>query len=103
MKKVPQVLRETFHKCLMKMTSVQASLFPDHIGLNIFPSDRENYKNTRILRDLFREIIQRRRKTPENELKEMGDFLSILLTDDLFKDDEELILDECLTFFFAGS
>ena len=36
-------------------------------------------------------------------LKEAGDFLTILLTEELFKDYNERIVDECLTFFFAGS
>ena len=34
---------------------------------------------------------------------EKVDLLSILLIDDLFMDREEIIIDECLTFFFAGS
>jgi len=29
--------------------------------------------------------------------------LSILIEDPLFKDDEEMIIDELITFFFAGS
>lgn len=36
-------------------------------------------------------------------MAEAGDFLTILLTDDLFKDDNKRIVDEALTFFFAGS
>ena len=36
-------------------------------------------------------------------LKDRGDFLTILLTDEVTRDDDTLILDECLTFFFAGS
>ena len=32
-----------------------------------------------------------------------GDLLHILLSDELFKNDDRQILDECLTFFFAGS
>ena len=36
-------------------------------------------------------------------LADVGDFLTILLTEDLFKDDFKRIIDELLTFFFAGS
>lgn len=36
-------------------------------------------------------------------MAEAGDFLTILLTDDLFKDNNKRIVDEALTFFFAGS
>jgi cytochrome P450 len=32
-----------------------------------------------------------------------GDLLSILLQDDLFKDDSVGIVNECMTFFLAGS
>lgn len=38
-----------------------------------------------------------------NESSDAGDLLSILLEDPLFKDDDEMIIDEILTFFFAGS
>lgn len=33
---------------------------------------------------------------------ERSDLLSILLTDELFCNDEVMIIDECMTFFFAG-
>lgn len=32
-----------------------------------------------------------------------GDFMSILLEDDLFKTNEELIVDECITFMLAAT
>mmetsp|Transcript_30638 Transcript_30638/g.30113 ORF Transcript_30638/g.30113 Transcript_30638/m.30113 type:complete len:229 (+) Transcript_30638:599-1285(+) len=35
--------------------------------------------------------------------EDKGDLLHILLTDDLFKTDDKMIVDECLTFFFAAS
>jgi len=35
--------------------------------------------------------------------KERGDLMMILLQDELFKDDIEMIIDECLTFFLAGT
>jgi hypothetical protein len=40
-------------------------------------------------------------KQPDYE--DRGDLLHILLNDDHFKDNDNLILDECLLFFFAGS
>lgn len=39
----------------------------------------------------------------KNTNEEKADLLSILLEDPLFKDDEEMIIDELITFFFAGS
>ena len=35
--------------------------------------------------------------------EDKGDLLSILLSDDLFKNDDKMIVDECLTFFFAAT
>jgi cytochrome P450 len=37
------------------------------------------------------------------DYKEKGDLLSILLNDELFKNDDKMIIDECLTFFFAAT
>ena len=34
---------------------------------------------------------------------DFGDFLGILLTDENFKGNDDMIVDECLTFFAAGS
>jgi cytochrome P450 len=55
------------------------------------------------LRTLFEKIVEKRRKCSQDELNSRADLLSILHTDDLFKDNNKLIIDECLTFFFAGS
>lgn len=49
--------------------------------------------------DKRRELL---RKDPK-ALNEKGDLLSILITDQLFCNDNEMIIDECMTFFFAGS
>jgi cytochrome P450 len=35
--------------------------------------------------------------------EEKGDFLSLMLTDDLFKGKDQYIIDECLTFMLAGT
>ena len=50
-------------------------------------------------------IIEKRRAdiVREPELAKAGDFLTILICDEHFKDRNMRIVDECLTFFFAGS
>ena len=51
------------------------------------------------------QIVERRREAIKKDpsLKDAGDFLTILLTDPLFMNDTKRIIDECYTFFFAGS
>ena len=104
-KKVPYVLREVFHKCVMRMVSTQIVLFPKSGHWYLTAHDRENKRNCERIRDLCLEVVQKRRQQIANGLNtsDSGDLLTILLTDDLFKNDERLIIDECLTFFFAGS
>jgi cytochrome P450 len=37
------------------------------------------------------------------DFQDKGDLLTILLNDEIFQSNDEIIIDECLTFFFAGS
>ncbi len=56
------------------------------------------------MRELFLGIVEMRRQDFKNpDFQDKGDLLTILLNDELFRDNETLIIDECLTFYFAGS
>ena len=57
------------------------------------------------MRDFCENIIDKRKiAIKENpELAKAGDFLTILIVDEHFKDDKSRIIDEVFTFFFAGS
>lgn len=46
---------------------------------------------------------KKREAEKDKSLLERGDLMTILLSDDLFKNDIEMIIDECLTFFLAGT
>ena len=100
LKPVSFVLRETFHKCLKRWHTLQLCIFPETVHWYLFASDRENRYNIEKLRELFAGVVKRRR---EGGNKDKHDLLAILLSDELFKDDEKMILDECLTFFFAAT
>lgn len=103
-KTVAFVLREVFHKCIDRLTSVQVNLFPNTALWCITPWDRENQRNTYILRDLLSELVKKRREQyNQGKLVDKGDLLAILLNDELFHNNDTIIVDECLTFFFAGS
>jgi len=57
------------------------------------------------LRGALRKIVlDKQAKLKENTSEgERGDLMTILLQDDLFKNDLEMIIDECMTFFIAGT
>ena len=67
-------------------------------------SDREILANIKTCRQFIAGLITQRREAlaKDPSLKERTDFLNIVLTNDTTKDDDELITDECLTFYFAG-
>jgi len=49
-------------------------------------------------------IIERKQRAAQDPSElEKGDLMTILISDELFKDDIEMIVDECLTFFLAGT
>lgn len=48
-------------------------------------------------------IHERREEMKKPEYVQKGDFLTLLLLDDLFKDNEEMMTDECLTFMVAAT
>lgn len=52
------------------------------------------------MKDMIEEGRQNR-KQPGYQCN--GDFMSILLEDEMFRDNDQMIVDECITFLFAGS
>ena len=48
-------------------------------------------------------IENRRQEMKKPSFKNKGDFLTLLLTDDLFKDKNDYMVDECLTFMLAAT
>ena len=79
--------------------------FPFLANVFLTPHERDIKANAVTLRTLIQNIVTRRRDAiaKDPSLKEKGDFLTILLTEPFFMNDNERIVDECLTFFFAGS
>ena len=69
------------------------------------PHERNLKANAKALRKLIGDIVDRRRSVLANDpsQKNKGDFLTILLTEPFFMNNQQRIIDECLTFFFAGS
>jgi cytochrome P450 len=78
-------------------------LFPESYKWNLNSCDRENIRNVKRIRSFLLSLIQKRkREFTDPAFIDKGDLMSTLLKTDLFTDDE-MIIDECFTFFFAGS
>ena len=66
--------------------------------------DRELLKNIAILRNYVKDMIKERRtEMKKDNYQDKGDLLTIFLHDEIFANNDDRIIDECLTFFFAGS
>jgi cytochrome P450 len=87
------------------MSDPHVVIFPFLADCYITPKERAIQRNChRLRRFIFKIVESRRKEIKENpNSKDCGDFLGILLKDDNFQGDNEMIVDECLTFFFAGS
>ena len=79
-------------------------MFPWFADKYVTPAERDLLANCRTLRAKLEKVVaDRRQDMKEGRHLDEGDFLSILLCDELFKEDDVMIIDEILTFFFAGS
>ena len=98
-------LRETFHQLIERMSHPHVFFFPFMANVFLTPGERAVKANAGYLRELIGQIVDRRRAAIEKDptLKEAGDFLTLQLTEPFFMHNNERIIDECLTFFFAGS
>ena len=88
---------------MTRMGSPQVILFPFLSDWYITPFERMIVRNCKRLRNFLLKIVQERRAAIRAGQDSGSDLLGILLTDENFHDDDEMILDECLTFFFAGA
>lgn len=101
---IGDILRDLFLYCAFRSAREEVILLPYIMFFYYSKADKEFLQNTKAVRGFAKELLlKRREKMREPDYVESADLLSILLTDDLFKDNEESIIDECMTFFLAGS
>jgi cytochrome P450 len=105
MKQINYVLLQSFLDCVDRIAHPHTMFFPFLRDCYIFPYEREILANCREIRKAIQQIVDRRRRECEADpsMKNKGDFLQILLEDETTRHNNELIVDECLTFFFAGT
>ena len=81
-------LRQTFQVLLNRMSGLHIYFFPFLAEYFLTPAEWDIKANAKILRDKISQIASRRLEAMKSDpsLKEKGDFLTIMLTDELFKD-----------------
>mmetsp|Transcript_30476 Transcript_30476/g.29857 ORF Transcript_30476/g.29857 Transcript_30476/m.29857 type:complete len:111 (+) Transcript_30476:363-695(+) len=89
----------------MRALEARFHIFPFLLKYYVFQKERELLENIRTIRgELKKLVLEKKEKLEKNSAEaEKGDLMTILLSDDIFKDDIEMTLDECLTFFAAGT
>jgi len=80
-----------------------AFIEPSLLTWTITASDKRHAKNCNVVRGAVREMIQERKASLAKDHGNLGDLISVLLTDEYYSVNEERIIDEVLTLFAAGS
>jgi len=88
----------------MRLVSMQVVVLPATTKYLVTSKDRELKWNINVLKThMYSRVVKRRQQIKDGTHKYLGDLLDILSTDEQYKDDDSLIVDECLTFLFAGT
>ena len=83
---------------------MQVVVLPATTKYLVTPKDRELKWNIDSMKALlYSRVLKRRQQIKDGTHKYLGDLLDILLTDEIYKDDDTAIVDECLTFQFAAT
>ena len=94
----------TFNSLVQRVAAPHIQIFPFLAYFFLTTAERDAYNNAMILRAKVQSIIDNRRQViKDNPQKaEEGDFLTLILCEPFFKNKDKRVIDECLTFFFAG-
>lgn len=100
-----EMLDLLFKQLIERSLSPIPLLFPSMLKHLVLPGDKEIKENIRTVRNEILNVIRQKQELIKQNPSELekGDLLSILLSDDLFKDNDKRLIDESLTFFSAGT
>jgi cytochrome P450 len=99
---VPHCINRVTDSSVKRLMQPHVFLFRSFLTLNVTPLDRLVKRNALRVRAALRKFMEDRR-SGKNKSADGDDLLSILLTNDYYKNDDELIIDEIFTLFLAGS
>ena len=97
------VLDDTINYCIQRtITRPDIMFFPSTTDWTWTAADRRAVRNIASLRTVLRGIVSDRRKGISHSYDDGTDLIGILLTSDLFRDDENAMIDEVIVMFLAG-
>jgi len=104
---IDQFLRKCTSFMLFRAGRKIFSVIPYLMFFYYSSADREYKRNIKCIRDFCEKIIIERKQQLEGPEKDKfvnnPDLLTILLSDDMFKNNNKAMIDEIITFFLAGS
>jgi cytochrome P450 len=104
---IDQYLRKCTSFMLFRAGRKIFSIIPYLMFFYYSAADREYKRNIKCIRDFCEKIIEERKNQLNGPEKDKfvnnPDLLTILLSDDLFKNNNKAMIDEIITFFLAGS
>lgn len=97
-------IRENFKATIERRLKFIRFLFDIFDEVSVGQQEKETAQNSEYFRLFLKKMInKRRREMGSDSFVSKGDFLTMLLQDELFKGQDEYIVDECLTFMAAAS
>ncbi|CDW76112.1 cytochrome p450 [Stylonychia lemnae] len=102
--KLGQALSTNLGRAVEREFQAYLILFPELFPYSLSNFDQEVQYNAEQVIEYIRKLIQIKRISfAQTGHYEGDDLLSVLLQDEVFQDSDQMIIDECITFFIAGS
>jgi cytochrome P450 len=101
---VLQGILKLFFQIITRPYHIIYALFPFLVSRVYFPWESEMKKNAQETRTLIKGMINKRRGQINSgmQFQNNHDLLTTLLYDEQYKDNTEMIIDECIAFYMAG-
>ncbi|CDW76725.1 cytochrome p450 [Stylonychia lemnae] len=97
-------IQQNLSNASLREFQLHLMIFPELLPIYITKHDKELEFNLNQVIDYIKNLIRdKKEKFAQTGQYEGEDLLTIMLQDELFKQDDRMIIDECLTFFNAGA
>ena len=101
--KLHEIIKHLLEDSLNRMRNIIFALFPELTPYLITSNCRRYGRNVQSVRNAIQEVIDHRRQGKTKSTTGEEDLLSILLSSELYRNDDEKTKDELIIFFLAGN